>query len=73
MGAEAGKEKQYTALVRYSKKMRRQGERHKPMQWVATVTFVYSKLAMKLEDRNENPLGFQVIKYRNDQESGGTL
>ncbi|MCO5344798.1 type IV secretion system protein, partial [Aeromonas veronii] len=39
--------------------------------WAATITFTYRNEPMKLDDRTKNPLGFQVISYRNDQEAGG--
>ena len=64
-------EQRKTALVRYSKQIKRLGEQHPLSHWVATITFVYRNSPMKLEDRRLNPLGFQVLSYRNDQASGG--
>ncbi|GGO83777.1 conjugal transfer protein TraJ [Marinobacterium nitratireducens] len=64
-------EKRTTALVRYTKQVKRAGERTPLTHWAATVTFVYLDTSMKVEDRLLNPLGFQVVKYRNDQESMG--
>lgn len=64
-------EQRKTALVRYSKQIKRLGEQHPLTHWVATITFVYRNSPMKLEDRRLNPLGFQVLSYRNDQASGG--
>ncbi len=64
-------EKRKTALIRYSKQIKRLGESHPLTHWVATITFVYRNSPMKLEDRRLNPLGFQVLGYRNDQATGG--
>ena len=64
-------ESQTTALVRYSKQVKRVGEVHPVTHWVATITFVYRNAPMQLEDRRLNPLGFQVVSYRNDQATGG--
>ena len=60
-----------TALIRYSKQIKRIGETSPKGHWVATVTFTYRNSPMKLEDRRLNPLGFQVLSYRNDQATGG--
>lgn len=60
-----------TALVRYTKQVKRAGERSPLTHWVATVTFTYLNTRMSVDDRQLNPLGFQVINYRNDQESIG--
>lgn len=65
-------EQHQTALVRYSKQINRLGEQHPASQWLATITFVYRNSPMKLEDRNLNPLGFQVLSYRNDPATGGS-
>jgi type IV secretion system protein VirB8 len=37
--------------------------------WVSIARFEYSRAPMRNEWRVENPLGFQVIEYRRDQES----
>ena len=60
-----------TALVRYSKQLKRIGENHPLTHWVATITFVYRNVPMSLKARQLNPLGFQVLSYRNDQATGG--
>ncbi len=65
-------EQHKTALVRYSKQIKRLGEQHPVSHWIATITFVYRNSPMKLEDRRLNPLGFQVLSYRNDQATGGS-
>ncbi|MCL1077097.1 Type IV secretory pathway component [Parashewanella spongiae] len=64
-------EQRVTALIRYSKQLNRIGETHPLIHWVATVTFVYRNAPMSLQDRQLNPLGFQVLSYRNDQATGG--
>jgi type IV secretion system protein VirB8 len=70
-GEIVNEERRVTALVRYIKTVKRPGEINAVTHWGATVTFVYRNAAMKVEDRLKNPLGFQVIGYRNDQESIG--
>lgn len=64
-------EKRVTALVRYIKRIRQAGAVPETTHWATTITFVYRNAPMKVEDRLNNPLGFQVIGYRNDQESFG--
>ena len=68
---KAKSEQRITALVRYSKQLKRTGEIHPLTHWVATITFVYRNAPMSLQDRQLNPLGFQVLSYRNDQATGG--
>jgi len=60
-----------TAMVRYTKQVKRAGERSPLTHWAATLTFVYLDTPMSVDERQMNPLGFQVIGYRNDQESIG--
>ncbi|EBA2536887.1 virB8 family protein [Salmonella enterica] len=60
-----------TALVRYTKQVKRAGERSPLTHWAATVTYTYLNSPMDIESRQLNPLGFQVVGYRNDQESIG--
>ncbi|PHM51288.1 virB8 family protein [Xenorhabdus sp. KK7.4] len=62
--------KVYTALVRYTATVSRNGERPIVTHWSATISFVYSKEPIKVDDRLINPVGFQVIDYRKDQEGG---
>ena len=38
--------------------------------WIATITFAWAEGPMKERDRLKNPLGFQVVSYRVDQEAG---
>ena len=66
-----GGELRTTALVRYTKQVKRAGERSPLSHWAATVTFTYLNTGMSVDDRQLNPLGFQIISYRNDQESIG--
>ena len=60
-----------TAIVRYTKQNQQKSERSHLSHWVATVTYHYADALMSVQDRQVNPLGFQVIKYRNDQEVAG--
>jgi type IV secretion system protein VirB8 len=57
----------HVASVRFHKTVR------KPDQvigsdWVATISFTYTKVPMLESDRLKNPLGFQVATYRADPE-----
>ena len=63
--------KHVTALVRYAKESKKLGERSHVTHWAATMTYVYLNASMDIKDRQLNPLGFQVVSYRNDQESIG--
>jgi len=65
------KEKQITALIRYTEEVKRSGTKQALSHWVATATFAYRNTPMKVNDRLINPLGFQMINYRNDQENHG--
>ena len=66
------------ALVRYVKEvMRGSAGVDSVTHWAATITFEYTGLPMSEQARAVNPLGFQVIEYRNDPdqqvgESAGT-
>jgi type IV secretion system protein VirB8 len=60
-----------TALVRFStdeKSATNIVTRH----WVSLVRFRYTSSPMRNEWRFDNPLGFQVVEYRRDQESAPT-
>jgi type IV secretion system protein VirB8 len=60
-----------TAIIRFS--TQRIGQDTGPEEhWVSLLHFHYSKAPMPNEWRFENPLGFQVVDYRRDQESAGT-
>ena len=58
------------ALVRYTKVVERGGDRPQLSHWAATITFRYANSPMSAEDRSLNPLGFQVMEYRNDPDTG---
>jgi len=40
-----------------------------PASWIAVVQYHYSGEPLSIEDRFVNPLGFQVVRYRRDQEA----
>lgn len=57
------------ALVRYTKEIERGLDKPIVTHWAATVTFKYTKAPMAEKDRAINPLGFQVVEYRNDPDA----
>ena len=57
------------ALVRYTKEVERGGDKPLVTHWAATLTFTYSGAPMSEKDRGINPLGFQIIEYRNDPDA----
>lgn len=57
------------ALVRYTKEIERGLDKPQVTHWAATVTFKYTKAPMAEKDRAINPLGFQVVEYRNDPDA----
>ncbi len=55
------------ASVRYMKEVKNAANGNDgTTHWVATIVFQYSGAPMKEVDRAINPLGFQVIEFRND-------
>lgn len=54
------------ALVRYTREVERGSDQPQITHWAATITFKYSGAPMLESDRGVNPLGFQVVEYRND-------
>ncbi|KQN04357.1 hypothetical protein ASE85_04700 [Sphingobium sp. Leaf26] len=59
-----------TAQVRFETERKDQGQTQGPRQaWVAIVRYRFIDAAMSMEDRLINPLGFQVLRYRRDQEA----
>ncbi|RWA97723.1 MAG: type VI secretion protein [Mesorhizobium sp.] len=60
-----------TASVRFSTTTHRENSSTTD-NWVAVVKFRYTTTPIKNEWRFDNPLGFQVIEYRRDQESAPT-
>lgn len=57
------------ALVRYTRESSRSAENAQVSHWAATLSFRYAPAPMSERDRAVNPLGFQVIEYRNDADS----
>lgn len=58
-----------SALVRFATVRSDAGAQAQPANdWVTVIRYRYSTAPMSLEDRFVNPLGFQVISYRKDQE-----
>ena len=56
-----------TAQVRFQTTTTHQG-RKTIEHWVAALTFRYVQKPTSLSDRFKNPLGFQITRYRRDQE-----
>lgn len=57
------------ALVRYTKAVERGLDQPELTHWAATITFRYSGAPMGESNRGINPLGFQVLEYRNDPDA----
>lgn len=57
------------ALVRYTRDVERGTDKPQVSHWAATITFRYSSAQMSEKDRAINPLGFQVVEYRNDNDA----
>ncbi len=57
--------KNNVALVRYTKEVA-DTENNGLTHWAATIVFEYAGTPMSERDRAVNPLGFQVLEYRND-------
>lgn len=58
------------ALVRYLKEVDKSAsERPTVSHWAATIIFKYVGTPMTEKERAINPLGFQVVEYRNDQDA----
>lgn len=59
-----------TALIRFDTEQRDQGQIEGTKQsFVSIIRYRFSRAPMSLEDRLVNPLGFQVVHYRRDQET----
>lgn len=54
------------AFIRYYTKLDDRTDRPRAAHWIAAITFKYSGAPMKQSDRAINPLGLQVLVYRND-------
>jgi len=62
--------KKDVVLVRYWKEIERSAsEKPEVSHWAATLAFKYSGAPMAEKDREINPLGFQVVEYRNDPDA----
>lgn len=58
------------AMVRFETRLRRPDGQATPIgAWVAVMRYRFSGAPVRQEDRFENPLGFQVVRYRRDQEA----
>jgi type IV secretion system protein VirB8 len=57
------------ALVRYTREVERGADAPQVTHWAATITFRYTTAPMAEKDRAINPLGFQVLEYRNDPDA----
>ncbi|HEX8526513.1 virB8 family protein [Allosphingosinicella sp.] len=58
------------AMVRFETRLRgADGQATPTGAWVAMIRYRFSGEPMRVEDRYENPLGFQVVRYRRDQEA----
>ena len=59
-----------TALVRFETERKDQGQFEGPRDaWTSIVRYRFVDAPMSMEDRLINPLGFQVLRYRRDQEA----
>ena len=56
-----------TAQVRFQS-VKTTGDREVIDHWVAVLSFRYVQKPTSLADRFQNPLGFQITRYRRDQE-----
>lgn len=58
------------ALVRFDTQVQdRNGTLSQPSAWIAVVRYRFVDVAMRMEDRLVNPLGFQVTSYRRSAEA----
>jgi type IV secretion system protein VirB8 len=58
------------AMVRFETRLRRPDGQTTPIgAYVAVMRYRFSGAPVRQEDRFENPLGFQVVRYRRDQEA----
>jgi type IV secretion system protein VirB8 len=61
---------EHTAAVRFQTTLKSERE-NVSTDWVANVRFRYTSAPMRNDWRFDNPLGFQVLEYRRDQETIG--
>lgn len=58
------------ALVRFDTMRSDKGSsRQLTENWAAVITYDFSEAKMSMQDRLDNPLGFQVMRYRKDAET----
>ncbi len=58
-----------SAMVRFStRRTDPAGAGQSPQRWASVLTYRFSEQGMSAADRLENPLGFQVLRYRRDPE-----
>lgn len=57
------------ALIRYTREIDKNGEHPELSHWAATIVFKYNPAPMTEKQRALNPLGFQVLEYRNDPDA----
>ena len=59
-----------TALVRFYTERRNQGQAaSERAYWISLIRYRFDGEPLAIEDRFDNPLGFQVVHYRRDQEA----
>jgi len=59
-----------TALVRFETVRREAGaDSGERRAWTAVMAFRFTEAAMSMDDRFQNPLGFQVVRYRRDADT----
>lgn len=66
---ETKKEALKTALVRYTKTIKKRGEHNRTHHLAATITFKYVNTEIHIDERLQNPMGFQVTDFKINQES----
>lgn len=62
-------ENRYTYIVRFTKEVDQASNRYPVTHWAATIVFTFRNLPTNVNDRDLNPLGFQVISYIVNEES----
>jgi type IV secretion system protein VirB8 len=61
---------QGVAQVRFTRNERKLNSDPTATHWIATITYLYKKASMDAKARLVNPVGFQVLDYRLDPETG---
>lgn len=60
------------AQVRFTRTERKLNAEPVVTHWIGTITYVYQKASMDAKARLVNPVGFQVLDYRLDPETGAS-